>query len=326
MIHMHDPLETSDLLAFARTVETRSLSRAALELGVPRATVSRRLTRLETQLGVRLLRRSTRKMALTDAGEELYRHARSVIEAVREAEAAVRRTDGVVRGPLRVSLPPSDGGLHRLLLAFTARYPEIRLEVIFSTAHIDLVSSGYDVAIRAGADLDPGLVARTLLRMRTLAVAAPRYLATAGTPTTPADLVQHKCILGFTRGEWPVSHWPLTDGGQVRVSGVLVSNDIQLQRAAAVDGRGIALLPESLIAPALAAKTLVAVLPGVVGAQVQVSVVYPERELLPPTVRAFVEFVTEHWRSYLPTPGEAFTGNSLGTSPLHGDHARPDRG
>src|SRR4051795_10351404 len=103
---MSAPLETAELLAFARTVEAKSLSRAAAELGVPRATVSRRLARLEERLGARLLRRTTRSLALTDAGEALYRHARIVLDAVTNAEASVRRTDEVVRGDLRVSVPP----------------------------------------------------------------------------------------------------------------------------------------------------------------------------------------------------------------------------
>src|SRR3954464_3693166 len=103
---MNEPIETSELLAFAKTVDAKSLSRAAAELGVPRATISRRLARLEKRLGVRLLRRTTRSMVLTDAGEALYRHARIVLEAVAEAEASLLRTDNAIRGDLRISVPP----------------------------------------------------------------------------------------------------------------------------------------------------------------------------------------------------------------------------
>src|SRR5512134_948587 len=103
---MVDPVETTELLAFSRTIEARSLSRAAAELGVPRATISRRLARLEERLGVRLLRRTTRSLALTDAGETLYRHARIALDAVSQAEASVRTIDGAIRGDLRVSVPP----------------------------------------------------------------------------------------------------------------------------------------------------------------------------------------------------------------------------
>src|SRR6187455_2341760 len=106
LIQMKEPLETAELAAFSRTVDARSLSRAAIELGVPRATISRRLARLEERLGARLLRRTTRSLALTDAGDVLYRHARIVLDAVTSAEASIRRTDEVIRGELRVSVPP----------------------------------------------------------------------------------------------------------------------------------------------------------------------------------------------------------------------------
>src|SRR6202142_3210903 len=104
---MRDPLETVELLAFTRIVDAKSLSRAARELRVPRPTISRRLARLEERLGARLLRRTTRSLALTDAGEALYRHARIVLDAVTDAEASGRRTDDAVRGDLRVSVPPN---------------------------------------------------------------------------------------------------------------------------------------------------------------------------------------------------------------------------
>src|SRR5207248_4092789 len=106
LILMGDPLETAELLAFAQTVDAKSLSRAAAELAVPRATISRRLARLEERLGARLLKRTTRSLVLTDAGEQLYRHARIVLDAVGQAEASVRRTDQTVRGDLRVSVMP----------------------------------------------------------------------------------------------------------------------------------------------------------------------------------------------------------------------------
>ncbi|MDP2310993.1 MAG: LysR family transcriptional regulator [Pseudomonadota bacterium] len=289
---MTDLPETSELLAFARAVEAGSLSGAALELGLPRVTVSRRLARLEERLGVRLLRRSTRRLTLTDAGEELYRHARVVLSAVRDADGAVRRTDGAVRGLLRVALPPGPGPwLHDMLLAFLTRYPDVRLEALYGTAHVDLIAAGYDVAIRASSDLDPWLVARTLARVRVMAVASPAYLSRVGTPQAPGELMDHKCLVGFTRGERPATHWPLEGGGAVRVEGIVVSNDITLLQAAALAGVGIALLPEILVAEHLAAGRLVHVLADRVGARTLLAIVYPEREFLPPAVRAFVDFV-----------------------------------
>src|SRR4051812_27013749 len=144
---MNDPVETAELLAFTKTVQAKSLSRAAAELGVPRATISRRLARLEERLATRLLRRTTRSLALTEAGEALYRHACIVLEAVSQAEASVRQTDSAVRGMLRVSLPPiSDPSFHGMICDFATRYPEVRLHLHFSSHYVDLLRDGYDVA------------------------------------------------------------------------------------------------------------------------------------------------------------------------------------
>jgi DNA-binding transcriptional LysR family regulator len=288
-ILMREPLETAELLAFTRTVDAKSLSRAAAELGVPRATISRRLARLEERLGARLLRRSTRSLVLTDAGEALYRHGRIVLDAVASAEASVRRTDEAVRGDLRVSVPPiSDPNFFAMLCDFSAQYPEVRLQVHFSTQVVDLKRDGYDVALRAGIQLQPGLIARTLRRDPVHAVASPEYIAKRGMPRSAKELRNHVCLLGFARGELPDSYWPLKDGGRLQVEGTLVSNEITLLCAAAVRGLGIAFLPQVLTRPWLEQGRLVPVLPGVVEADSQVAVVYLEREFVPPQVRAFV--------------------------------------
>ena len=287
---MQDPLETAELLAFARTVQAQSLTRAAAELKLPRATVSRRLQRLEERLGVRLLRRTTRRLALTDAGEVLYRHARLILDAVRDAELSVQRTDAV-RGRLRISVPPVTPMFQGLLCDFIERYPDVRLEVHASARHVDLIAEGYDLALRAGVAPDSGLVGRTLYRQRLTAVASPAYLARRGTPQSVRELPRHSCLMGYSRGELPQSHWPLVHGGTVHVEGVLFSSDIFLLAEAARRDRGIALLPTALTAPFIEKGELVPVLQEVLGAQTLLMLVYPERELVPPAVRAFIDAV-----------------------------------
>ena len=297
---MSDPVETSELVAFTKTVDAKSLSRAAAELGVPRATLSRRLARLEERLGARLLRRTTRSLVLTDVGEVFYRQASIALEAVRLAERSVRTSDDVVRGDLRVSVPPMmNAGFHAMLCEFAARYPALRVHVHTSNQHVDVLSGGYDVALRASSQLQPGLIARTLFRDPLMAVAAPTYLAERGTPRTEGDLRTHRCLLGFARGELPLSHWPLVSGGKLHVEGTMFSNDIALLCEAAVSGLGIALLPHDLVAPHLASGALVQVLAGVVGAEMQIALVYPERAFMPPQVRAFIEAVAEWVRREL---------------------------
>jgi DNA-binding transcriptional LysR family regulator len=279
LIPMREPLETAELLAFSKTVDAKSLSRAAAELGVPRATISRRLQRLEEQLGVRLLRRTTRRLVLTDAGEAFYRHARLVLDAVEKAQASVLRPGGALRGDLRISLPPvQNTSFQALLFDFAERHPDVRLQVHFGSEHVDLVRRGYDVALRASQALEPGLVARTLLRLPVLAVASPAYLARFGTPKRPEDLRHHRCLAGFARGELPQAHWPLAGGGRLTIDPFLATNDMNLLLDGAVRGLGIACLPLMLVREPLETES-------------NLSLVYPEREFMPPHVRALADLL-----------------------------------
>lgn len=294
---MLDPLETSELLAFTKAVEAKSLSRAAAELRTPRATISRRLARLEERLGVRLLRRTTRSLALTDAGDAFYRHARIVLDALDVAEASVGKGDSGVRGSLRIATPPLlDASFHALLCEFAKQYPDVALHVNASARRVDLRREGYDVALRVSADLEPGLMAVTLARASVVAVASPDYLATHGKPKTGRDLRHHTCLLALGPAELPESYWPRAGGGKISVKGSFVANDILLLLEATLRGLGIAVLPTLLIAPLLESGALVQVMPSVIHAESRVCVVYPEKEFLPPQVRAFIDAVVE-WAS-----------------------------
>lgn len=287
---MIEPLDTLELLAFTRTVDAKSFSRAAAELGVPRPTIGRRLARLEERLGVRLLRRTTRTIALTDAGEAFLRHARIVLDALDAAETSVRKSDDVVRGTLRVAIPPmQDTSFNALVCDFARAYPQVRIHVDASARYVDLVRDGYDVALRAGADLEPGLVARTIARTSAIAVASPGYLESHGTPRSSRDLRGHRCLLGFMRGGLPQTHWPKVGGGKISVEGAIVSNEITLLLEAAVRGLGIALLPTWLLGRMLERAELVRVLPNVIQGESRLTIVYQEKELLPPQVRAFID-------------------------------------
>lgn len=290
---MAELIENAELVAFTRIVDAGSLSRAAEELGVPRATVGRRLERLEQRLGVRLLRRTTRSLTLTDAGDALYRHARIALDAVRAAEASVRRPDDAIRGELRVSVPPiTTASFYQLLDDFTRRHPEVRLQVHFSTQHVDLQRAGYDVAIRGSSALEPGLVARALGSTDLIALASPDYLARQGVPRSLRDLRTHRCLLSFARGELPQTQWSDRRGRKVHVEGRIASNDIRFLRDAALRGHGIVILPRAMVQADLDEGALVGVLEGTLGGVSRMAVVYPERAYLPAQVRAFVDAVT----------------------------------
>jgi DNA-binding transcriptional LysR family regulator len=293
LIQMSEPMETAEIAAFVKAVDCHSLSRAAAELGIPRATLSRRLARLEERLGARLLRRSTRSLTLTDAGESFNRHARIALDAVSTAEASVRQVDEAVRGDLRVSAPPMlPESFRALLCTFIERYPEVRLSLHVSTRLVDLRRDGYDVALRATSELEPGLIARPISREPVLGVASPAYLAAHGTPQSLRDLARHRCLLGFARGELPQTHWSTTSG-KLHVEGALFSNELPVLRDAAVRGLGIAYLPLTMVHEQLRSGALVLVLPSVLRSEAVVAVVYPERQFVAPAVRAFVDAVVE---------------------------------
>lgn len=298
MIQASEPVETAELLAFIRIVEAKSLSRAAKDLRIPRATISRRLARLEQRLGARLLRRTTHSLALTDAGETFYRHARIALESVAQAQSSVKRADDeTMRGDLRVSVPPfSDDSFFAMVVSFAKAYPDVRVQIDFSSRLVDLRRDGYDVALRATDKIEPGLVARTLVRHEIIGVASPSYLATHGRPKTAKDLKKHRCITGFARGELPQTTWPIGSRA-VHVEGAFSSNDLPMLTEAAVQGLGIAFLPQVMVHEHLENGTLVQVLPNVLKRENRLAVVYPEKEFLPAHVRAFVEAVVEWART-----------------------------
>lgn len=274
-------------------VEAGSLTGAAGVLGLPRATVGRRLSRLEERLGVRLVHRTTRRLTLTAQGEALYARARRVVEAAREAEAEVRRQDGVPRGLLRVSVPVAlpYGLLAGWLATYRERAPDVEVEILFQSRHVDLVAEGFDVALRTGP-VDPGLVARTLKTLRMIAVASPAYLQDMPIDDLPA-LQAADCLLGTDPDGLPAMVWPLCDGGRIRVRGSLRTNQMELRAQAAVQGLGVALVTERLVTRQLAEGLLQRVLPDQVGRTERIAMVYPDRRFLEPKVRLFVDLFVE---------------------------------
>jgi DNA-binding transcriptional LysR family regulator len=291
---------TEGLEGFVEVVAQGSVTGAARVLGVPRPTLSRQLTRLEDRMGVRLLHRSTRRLVLTRAGEELLPRARRIVDDARAALDAVRRHDDVPRGRLRVTVPPShDGFLAAPIAAFAVAFPAVSLEIEATSRVVDLVAEGFDVALRGGASAPPDHVRRMLLRTPAVAVASPDYLDRAGRPVRANDLDAHTLLLGVDATGAREGWWPLLPTGRVRVAGTFVANDVVLRRAAAEAGLGITMVPSLTARPALAAGRLEVVLPEVLGQPAGLALVYPERALLLPAVRAFVDHLLE-WASGQP--------------------------
>ncbi|MEM1031728.1 MAG: LysR family transcriptional regulator [Myxococcota bacterium] len=283
--------------AFVAAYEAGSITGGAQDLGVPRATLSRQLARLESRLGVRLVHRDARRFHATEAGRELYERAREIVDSSRAAVEALRRVDGVPQGLLRLAIPPTTSldpyRIDQALITFAATWPAIHLEIHAGPSYVDLLAGRFDVALRAGASdaQDADLIQRTVFHVDLAAVAAPEYVARHGTPNAVEELENHRVVVGFERGSRPNSRWPLRKGGDVKVTPSFATNDLTLAREAALAGVGIALLPDIVCGADLTAGRLVPLLAGVVGARNRQSIVYPSRSYVSPKVRTFVDHI-----------------------------------
>lgn len=285
----------TDIAIFVKVVELSSFTAAADALEMSQPVVSKAVTRLEEKLGARLLNRTTRRLSLTEAGSELYRRSVRALVEIENAELEVARFQTEPRGTLRVSAPMSFSILHLgpVLQTFLDRYPGVTLELSLDDRQIDLVEEGFDVAIRIGRLQDSNLIARKITPCRQVLCASPAYLAKRGTPERPEDLLEHSCIL-YSLISAP-REWRLTDpDGEVHIvpiSGVLHSNNGLVNRAAAIAGGGIVLLPTFYLGDQLRRGELKPVLCKFKPQDIAVHAVYPERRNLMPKVRAFVDFL-----------------------------------
>jgi DNA-binding transcriptional LysR family regulator len=282
-----------DLDIFARIVTARGLSAAGRELGLSPAVISKRLSRLEERLGVRLVQRTTRQIALTEAGQGFYERVVSILASVAEAEAFVARGAEAPRGVVRISAPTSFGRLHIAphLAAFFGRYPGVGVDLSLSDAFVDVVGENYDLVIRIADLTDSSLIARRLAPNRRLLCAAPAYLARTGEPASLDELRHHAC-LAHNALEWRLEG---PEGTRlVKVDGPLRTNSSEVVREAVIAGAGIALRSTWDVGPELKAGRLLPVLPAYSGARnVAIHALYPSRRLLEQKVRVFVSFLAE---------------------------------
>ena len=289
-------LDLADLRTFARIADSGSISAAARALGMPKSSVSRSLVRIEGALGATLVERSTRRLALTDAGLLLQRHAHRILDEVGEAEDAIAGFVGVARGTLRVSAPPSfaAGPLAPMLPAFLARYPEVRVVLSFGNEPLVHLPDDVDVAIRAGVLPDSDLIARRLASTELVPCASPGYLATHGTPTTVDELRGHRLVDLFDRRVTWRFRTPSGALEELVAEPALVVPEHAIARTVLVGGAGIGRLPEYHARDVLADGTLIRILPDHASERVDAYALYPRHRSLSAKVRVFVEAVTAH--------------------------------
>lgn len=287
-----------EMAVFVQVVEHGSLTAAARALRLSPSAVSKLISRLEDRLGARLLQRTTRRVAATAEGRLFYERAREILEELDAAEELVSAGRLRPRGTLRVSL--SHGfGMSRivpLVPDFTARYPDVELQLAFADRRIDLAGQGIDLALRLGPVHDESLIARRLGDHGRIVCAAPAYLERHGTPTRPQDLATHNCIL-FDQPDY-LNQWPFRgpDGtvDRVRVRGNFRSDNGDALFELLLQGLGIAWAADFLALPHLAAGRLVPLLAdATVDERTAIHAVYPQRRHLPAKVRAFIDFLLE---------------------------------
>lgn len=292
-------MDLNELLVFARVVQAGSFTAAARGLRMPKSTVSRKVSELEERVGAQLLQRTTRKLRLTEVGQAYYEHCARIVAEAEAAEQAVTRMQAAPHGLLRVTAPLTFNLLGPLVAEFLRRYPEVQLELVCTDRTVDLVEEGFDLAIRAGRLADSSLVARRLGSIERLVVAAPSYVKARGAPRAPKELEQHDCLLFGAGREGNI--WSLQAGGwsvEVSIRARLVVNEPDMLRAVTLAGAGVALLPNIHCTTDIAAGHLQRILPDWSSPGAPVHAVYPSTRHHSPKVKAFLDFLREHWPAH----------------------------
>jgi DNA-binding transcriptional LysR family regulator len=283
------------LIVFAKVVEAKSFSEAARRLGMPVSTVSRRISELEDQLGVRLLDRSTRSLRLTDLGSDVLEHAQRSAEAGEAVQNIASNRQTSVSGTLRLSAPPniSDTLLSPLVTAFQGSYPDVRVQILIAERYVDHISDGVDVAFRLGTLKDSTLVAKRILTYWHQLVASPTYLKTCKAPETPQDLIGHR-LLAFSywrpESRWTFVHVNGRDEQTVTFQPHLSMNDFAGLTPALLAGLGIGDLPPVVQPEFVRDGRLVEVMPKWRFRTQDLSLVHLGNRNMPRPVRVFKDF------------------------------------
>ncbi|UUX94570.1 LysR family transcriptional regulator [Aquabacterium sp. J223] len=287
----------ANLESFIRSAEAQSFSAAARRLGLTPAGVSRNVARLESNLGVRLFQRSTRKLTLTEAGERFLEGIAGGVDSIQSAIASVHAGTSEPTGTLRVTMPPGFGAdyVMPLLPGFIRRYPKVLLDGHLENRRVDLIAEGFDVAIGGGFELSAGLVARELARIHIVAVASPAYLQGRPIPKDPLDLEDWDWIgmRSVQLGRVRTRQLRNRSGREVRFNTAprLAFNDPEAVSRAVAMGLGVTLLSMPHAAPLLKARTLQRVLPTWYWDDGPISMYFPGKKLLPAKTRAFIDHV-----------------------------------
>ena len=295
----------SEMAFFSRLIRAGSFSAAARDLNVSTPAISKRLSQMETRLGVTLLNRSTRRMSLTAEGELYLLHARRILSEIDDMEQLVSQAISAPKGLLRVNATLGFGRSHiaPLISGFARQFPEVQVQLQLTVNPPTLTEDAFDVCIRFGEPPDAHIMARHLAANRRLLCASPSYLALHGAPALPHDLTRHNC-LGIRQGDEAYGVWRLTSGKRtetVKVRGGLSTNDGEIAVNWALDGHGILMRAEWDIAKYLRSGRLVQVLAHWQTPPADIVAVYPQRLQSAARVRAFVDFLAASFDAAVPS-------------------------
>jgi DNA-binding transcriptional LysR family regulator len=289
----------TDLQTFVHIVSTGSISGAAEHMGVAKSAVSRRLAELEAHLGVQLVRRTTRRLSLTESGRGFYERCVRLLTDLAEAEQDVLQAHAALRGTLRVALPLSFGLLHLApaIQDFVALHPGVEFDLDFNDRQVDLLQEGFDVAIRIAQLPDSSLIARRIAPIRQVVCASPDYFAIHGRPQQPAELARHACLAYSNLASPGTWSYRQADGqsGAVKIPIRLKSNNGDFLISAALAGLGIIMQPTFYVHRAIASGALIPVLTDYRWPEINAYALYPSTRHLSRRVRTFVDFLVQRF-------------------------------
>lgn len=286
--------QLQDMALFALVAECGSFTAAAQRVGLPKSSVSQRISQLEQTLGLRLLNRTTRQLNLTFAGERYLEHCQVMMSAAERADLALQRLRDNPSGRLRISTPAGLGAtlVARLAADFQRQYPDVSLEVSVSDAMVDLVQEGFDAALRTGKPQDSSLIGRRLGYAPRYLLAAPSYLAQHPPIEHPQQLQQHRCIAHRAWTAWNLRYGD--DYYRWQLPLAHTTDNLLYARECAIAGAGITLLPAFLSREVVAQKLLVEVLPAWRAEGNELYLVYPSRKLNSAALACFIDVVLQH--------------------------------
>ena len=290
-------MNAADLMLFVSVANTGSFSKAAEHIGMSTPALSKRISKLESSLGVQLIHRTTRRLSLTEAGENLYQHAKNIEGQVSDAIESVSGFSQGLSGNIKISVPTISG---ELLLAeavavFCEKYPKITVDIRLENDFVDLVGEGLDLAIRTGMLEDSSLIAKPLIQSNWVVCCSPLYLENYGEPKNLNELTAHNC-LAYTYQAKGSFDWRFTKNEveeSVRISGSLATNNAQVLRKAALAGFGIVYVPKCCVYESLQAGQLVAILTDFKPRQLGVYAIYPFTKYLPEKLKRLIEHLKQ---------------------------------